>query len=75
MYRHNALDYIRPGSSVADTPAGHGISFGKAIDGDGMVLYFLRDGGDTEVLGAVIDQFLVDLVGYDEEVVLHRQLG
>ena len=40
-----------------------------------MVLYLLRDGGDTEVLGTVIDQFLVDLVGYDEEVVLHRQLG
>src|SRR5215469_8201646 len=46
----------------ADTPAGDTIGFGHAIDDDGVVAHAV-DACHGEVLGAVVENVLVDFVG------------
>jgi hypothetical protein len=51
----------------AQSPAGHGVGFGEAVDGEGAFGH-AGGGGDGEVGTAVEDQFLVNLVGNDKQV-------
>ena len=57
---------------VAETPAGHRVGLGEAVDGDGQVVEILAERGDGDVLGLAIDELFVNLVGKDDDVLLER---
>ena len=56
-------------ASIPDAEPGHGESLGKAVQEDRALLHS-RQRGDGDVLGVVVGQFAVNLVGEDHEVVL-----
>ena len=56
---------------IANSPAGHGIGLGEAIDRD-RALVHLGQRGEADVLGTVEDEALVELIRIDEEIVLAR---
>ena len=58
------------GDHPTQPPTGHGVALGNAIDHDGAVLNLWNQLGYRVGPLAVIDQVLVDLIGYDPEVFL-----
>ena len=70
----HGLDDVLRASGIADAPAGHGVGLGDAVDDDGLGLHIVAQGGEADVVLAVVDQLLVDLVGDDVETGLHSQL-
>ena len=66
-------DEVGVAQGVADSPAGHGIGLGEAVQQDGAVAHS-RQRGETGVY-AVIGQIGVDLVGYYDEIVFFSELG
>ena len=69
------LGDVGGGGDIADTPAGHGIGLGHAVDEQGAGLDLLPQGGQAGELLVVIGQAVVDLVGQDIQVVVHAHLG
>ena len=67
-------DLLRRGS-VAQTPAGHRIGLGEAVDGDGVIVDILAQGSDADVLIAAIDQLLIDFVGQDDDAFTDGDVG
>ena len=53
--------------------SGHAVGFGEAVEGDGQQVG--GEGGDVVVYRAVVEDFVVDFVGVDNQAVLARQLG
>ena len=66
----HGLGHFHGRGGVSNAPAGHGVGLGHAVDGDGARLDLVAQGGDGDVLRAVIDKVFVDLVRDDVEVVL-----
>ncbi|OPY56027.1 MAG: hypothetical protein A4E51_00591 [Methanosaeta sp. PtaU1.Bin055] len=66
------LHHLLGAGQVSQTPAGHGVALGEAVDGDGPLLH-PGEGADAEVILAV-DDLLVDLVREDQEVVVDGQV-
>ena len=56
------------GQGIADTPAGHGIGLGNAVDENGALLYVLAQRGDGDELPAVVDQLIINFVSDDIHV-------
>ena len=70
------LDHVHdlPGrTDIAQTPACHGRGLGKAIDGD-HVICPADNGRWADVLGPVIDDGTVHLVGQDEQAVIQGKV-
>ena len=59
---------------IAQTPAGHGVGLGHAVHGEGVLLH-AGEGGNADVLGSVIDQPLIYLVGDDHQIVAQDDVG
>ena len=53
--------------------SGHAVGFGEAVEGDGQQVG--GEGGDVVVYRAVVEDFVVDFVGVDNQAVLACQLG
>src|SRR5256885_15095284 len=62
------------GDGVADAPARDRVRLRDARDGDGPLRH-AGQGGDGDVLLAVVDDVLVDLVGDGEQVVGEAEIG
>src|SRR5262249_36591898 len=65
---------LRVGDGVADAPTRDRVGLRDPGDGDGA-LGHARQRGDGNVLSAVVDDVLVDLVGDGEQVVAEGQIG
>lgn len=70
---HQSCD-IRSGTGIADSPSGHGIALGYAAAGDGLLVNLFAEGSDAYVLLLTVEEVLVHLIRYDEEVMLHRKI-
>ena len=53
---------MRSSNGIADAPAGDTVGLGHAIDGDGAFAH-AWDCGDRNMLGTIVDNVLVDLIG------------
>ena len=53
--------------------SGHAVGFGEAVEGDGQQVG--GEGGDVVVHRAVVEDFVVDFVGENNQAVFARQLG
>ena len=61
----NHLDGLGNGSrgcGIAQAPSGHGVTLGKAVDGDGQVVQFRTEGGDADVLGVPVYEVFVNFI-------------
>src|SRR5690606_22186197 len=76
--RERLRDRVLEGSGgsgdPADLPAGEGEGLAGTGDGDRAVAH-AGEGRQGDVFGVVEDEVFVDLVGHDEEVPFHGQLG
>ena len=59
---------------VSKTPAGHGISLGKAAQCNGSLLHAGK-GGNADMFCIVIDKLAVDLVCHHQKVILDGKLA
>ncbi len=74
MNLHHRLAQRCRSAGVAKTPAGHGEGLAEAVQQDGALAHpGILD--DALVLTSVVKQLAVDLVGEDDQVVLHGQRG
>ena len=67
-------DVLFGGRDVAEPPAVHGVGLGHAVEGEGPLLHAGK-GRDADMLAAVIDEPLVDLVGDDQKIVADGDPG
>src|SRR5690606_569065 len=72
--RADGGDQFGGSGDPADLPAGEGEGLAGTGDGDRAVAH-AGEGGQGDVFGVVEDEVFVDLVGHDEEVPFHGQLG
>ena len=71
----HGLDNVTGAAGIADTQTGHGVSLRYAVDEDGAALDGGAEGSDGVVLGIAVNQFFVNLVGDNVEVVLHGKVS
>ena len=71
---HHGLTQRRRSTGIAETPAGHGEGFAEAVEEHGALSHAgVFD--DALVLASVVKQLAVDLIGEDEQIVLHGKGG
>ncbi|MFM2177112.1 MAG: hypothetical protein RL015_1210 [Verrucomicrobiota bacterium] len=71
---HHGLTQRGRGAGIAETPASHGEGFAEAVQEHGALSHAgVFD--NAFVLASVVEQFAVDLVGEDKQIVLHGEGG
>ncbi len=60
---------------VAETPTGHRIGLGEAVDGDGEVVEFVAERGDGDMLGLAVNEFFVDFIREDDDLLFQRDIA
>ena len=71
---HHGLPEGGGGAGVTEAPAGHGEGFGEAVEEDGALTH-AGEFDDAFVGAAVVEEFAVNFVGEDEEVVFDSEGG
>lgn len=69
------FDNVPWSGGIAQSPAGHGKGFRDAVDDDGHFFDLIRNPGDGVVFFAVVDQFFVDLIGDNQQIVPDTNFG
>src|SRR5271157_1036057 len=70
----DGLRGFRRGDGPADTPTGDAVSLGHAVDDDGVVAHAVQP-RHGDVLGAIVDDVLVDFVGNAVGVPAHAEIA
>ena len=60
---------------IPAAPAGHRLGFAESVDGDGEIVDFLAQAGETCGNRAIIGNFLVDFVGEHEDFFFNGDFG
>ena len=74
MNLHHRLTQWSRSARIAKAPAGHGKGLAEAVQQD-RALTHAGKLHDALVLTAIVQQLAVDLVGEDQQIMLHRQRG
>jgi len=67
-------DQVGRRRQVADSPSVHGMPLGEGIQSDGPFLHS-GEGANAHVLAGLINNFFVDFIGNDQEIILYGHLG
>ena len=74
MHFLGSLNHFCRSDQIAQTPSGDGVSFGKRITGDGVVIH-ARQGCHAHMLVRRINHMLIHLVCYYKSIVFERQFA
>ena len=73
QHRHRLDEPFRP-ARITDTPAGHAVCFGNAVDRN-RPLGHARQRPQRDMFGPVIEDMFINLVGDCQDIIFLAQLG